>query len=348
MTSARFHAGAGQVPPAFTTHDRVRHGTHQGMYQGAYHAAHDGAQRGVHHGADHGPAAPVPVARMGRLVRLGGAALSLGLLVGMVVWAVQLATRDASTVPVIRALDGPMRATPDDPGGLQAAHQGLAVNRLAEGAAAGSVPDRLVLAPPPVELVSVDLFSASRPAEVAPEDASTPELAAQETHELIQRLILRNQIADPAAKGMAMIEAPTPLAVPAPRLDIEVIPASIAGVAQSLRPMSRPATIAALAPTQAAAAAPSDLDPESLPAGTRLVQLGAFDSPTIAMAEWDRLTTRFPDFFAGRARVIQQASSGGADFYRLRAHGFDDLGATRRFCAALSAQNAPCIPVTVR
>lgn len=340
MTSAGFHAGAGHVPPAFTAHDRARHGTHQATY----HAGHEGA----HHGADHGPAAPVPVARMGRVFRLGGAALSLGLLVGMVVWAVQLATGDATNVPVIRALDGPMRATPEDPGGLQAAHQGLAVNRLAEGAAAGSVPDRLVLAPPPVELVSVDLFSASRPAEVAPEDASTPELAAQETHELIQRLILRNQTADPAANGMAMIDAPTPLAVPAPRPDIEVIPASIAGVAQSLRPMSRPAAIAALAPTETTAAAPSDLDPASLPAGTRLVQLGAFDSPAIAMAEWDRLTARFPDFFAGRARVIQQASSGGADFYRLRAHGFDDLGATRRFCAALSAQNAPCIPVTVR
>jgi len=46
--------------------------------------------------------------------------------------------------------------------------------------------------------------------------------------------------------------------------------------------------------------------------------------------------------------VIQQASSGGSAFYRLRAHGFDDLAASRRFCAALMAQNAPCIPVTVR
>jgi hypothetical protein len=82
--------------------------------------------------------------------------------------------------------------------------------------------------------------------------------------------------------------------------------------------------------------------------GTRLVQLGAFDSPEIAQAEWDRLLTRFPDYFVGRARVIQTASSGGATFYRLRAHGFEDLSASRRFCAALVARNAPCIPVTVR
>ena len=92
----------------------------------------------------------------------------------------------------------------------------------------------------------------------------------------------------------------------------------------------------------------AEIDAAALPAGTRLVQLGAFDTPEIARQEWERLTARFPDFFAGRARVIEEASSGGSAFYRLRADGFADLAASRRFCSALMAQNTPCIPVTVR
>jgi hypothetical protein len=288
---------------------------------------------------------------MGQMIGWAGALISLGLVVGMGVWAVQLATRDVSNVPVIRALDGPMRATPADPGGTQAAHQGLAVNRLAEGAEAGAVPDQLILAPPPVDLVAVDLSSSSRASDLGLADAPPAEVVAETapppTHELIQRLIIRNQAADQDTSGIATIAAPEPLAVPAPS-NAAVIPASVAGVAQSIRPMWRPGTIAARTPASVAPVITRDLDPTSLAEGTRLVQLGAFDSPAIAIAEWDRLSARFPDYFNGRARVIQQASSGGADFFRLRAHGFDDLGATRRFCAVLMAQNAPCVPVTVR
>jgi hypothetical protein len=45
---------------------------------------------------------------------------------------------------------------------------------------------------------------------------------------------------------------------------------------------------------------------------------------------------------------VQKASSGGRVFYRLRAMGFDDLGDARRFCSALVAENADCIPVVTR
>jgi hypothetical protein len=88
-------------------------------------------------------------------VNWAGALMSVGLVVGMSVWAVQLLMRDVSGVPVIEALEGPMREPPADPGGTQAPHQGLAVNRIAEGEEAQPVPDRLVLAPPPIELQEV-------------------------------------------------------------------------------------------------------------------------------------------------------------------------------------------------
>jgi hypothetical protein len=88
----------------------------------------------------------------------------------MSVWAVQLLMRDVSGVPVIAAIEGPMRQPPADPGGTQAPHQGLAVNRIAEGEEAQPVPDRLVLAPPPIELQEVR-FETAAPAEVTPSRA---------------------------------------------------------------------------------------------------------------------------------------------------------------------------------
>ena len=283
--------------------------------------------------------------RIGTLVNWAGAFVSLGLVIGMGIWAYQLTMRDLSGVPVIRALEGPMRVPPADPGGTQAEHQGLAVNRIAEGAEAAPVPDRLILAPPPVDLDVVALASASTPA--MPDQAAsaaeaplpTPEAVSAGTQALIERLM----------EQAAPVAAPSADPAPAP----QVIPASVPGPARSLRPATRPEAIRARATvtsstSRAATGVVDELDPADLGAGTRLVQLGAFDSPEIARSEWDRLAARFPDYFAGRARVIEEATSGGSAFFRLRAHGFEDLAASRRFCAVLMAQNAPCIPVTVR
>lgn len=314
-----------------------------------------GDDRGYGASHAHGGARPV-TSQIGQIVNWAGAFVSLGLVVGMAVWAVQLAARDVSGVPVIRALEGPMRSAPEDPGGTQADHQGLAVNRLAEGAAAADVPDTLVLAPPPVELTPVAMSSSSLATE-APKP--TPEAAATQTQILIERIMTRDLDAAPVGEGAALeaedavigsLPAPVlPQISPAPP---RAISADIPGVNLSIRPPVRPRTILAGASVADAAQALGgtvrDLESASLAQGTRLVQLGAFDSPEIAKAEWDRLLARFPDYFEGRARVIQAANSGGETFFRLRAHGFEDLAASRRFCAALVARNAPCIPVTVR
>ncbi len=78
------------------------------------------------------------------------------------------------------------------------------------------------------------------------------------------------------------------------------------------------------------------------------MQLGAFDDEADAIAEWNRLTTRFGSLLSDKSRVLQQAQSGGRDFIRLRAMGFADEADARRFCSALLAENAACIPVAQR
>ena len=123
------------------------------------------------------------------------------------------------------------------------------------------------------------------------------------------------------------------------------------GVKVSLRPNLRPARFSPAATASASPAAARttpEADPKSLEPGTRLAQLGAYESAEVARAEWDRIYARFEDYLEGKTRVIQRAESGGRTFYRLRAMGFEGLSDARRFCSTLVAGKADCIPVTTR
>ncbi|WP_297779028.1 SPOR domain-containing protein [uncultured Roseovarius sp.] len=297
-----------------------------------------------------------------RLTNLTGAALSIALIAGVGVWGYKMVMRDVSGVPVVRAAEGPMRETPADPGGDAAAHQGLAVNAVAAEGIAAAPADRLVLAPPPLEL-SLD--------DVAPLTQGTEEAAARPTAEATQSdpsaapeelrnasiLALADQIAAGASPMAPLEEEVTgPEAVDAPEEEAEAeAEAAVADTASAVtRPRARPASLTSVPEAIALAVAaaqsvPSDeVDADTIPLGTRLAQLGAFDSAEVARAEWDRLAGRFGDFLDGKQRVIQRAESGGRTFYRLRAMGFADLGDARRFCSALVAERAECIPVVTR
>ncbi|OSQ49311.1 SPOR domain-containing protein [Marivita geojedonensis] len=302
-----------------------------------------------------------------------GAAMSLALIVGVSVWGYRLIMRDVSGVPVVRAIEGPMRVAPENPGGQIARHEGLAVNNVAGTGTSAPPPDQIVLAPQPLDLTDEDLPVA----ELA--DAPQPELSEQEQLALAS---LRED-ADSEAPALALTDianADDPIKALAdqiaanatPLTDIEpapetgvfdtdaeqevasttpIIPVSVPGVARSLRPAQRPADLqlASLsAPIQAAASGTAEVDPSDIPSGTRLVQFGAYDSPDIAREQWDQLQARFGEYLDDKDRVIEQATSGGRIFYRLRAHGFEDLSDSRRFCAALVAEGADCIPVVSR
>ena len=300
---------------------------------------------------------PAAAPRLGTLVNWAGALMSLSLVVGMGVWAFQLMIRDVSGVPVIEALEGPMREPPADPGGTQAPHQGLAVNRIAEGEEAQPVPDRLVLAPPPIELQDVR-FETEEETDAAPVPrsevaADTPHTATrEETMQLIDRLLQEAQPDAVAAEIEGFATEDPAASLESGAGEPEVLPVSAPGIARSLRPAARPAAFVtradAGAPSTVSARSTPEIEVSELPEGTRLVQLGAFDTPDIAREEWDRIASRFPDYFDARPRVIEEAESGGQTFFRLRAAGFDDLAGSRRFCAVLVAEGRPCIPVTVR
>lgn len=281
-------------------------------------------------------------APFGAALNLLGAAASLALIAGIGMWGYKLVMRDVSGVPVVRALEGPMRVQPDDPGGMPADHQGLAVNAVAAQGTAEAPAERLILAPRPVDLADED--QPPKPLEeiAKAEPESTPEPGGVSA--MVDRLIASVLSGSDEQADTTVVQA-------AIRVEQHADAAAVAETGTvSLRPRPRPAHLAGDAgtPVPVALDPAVDVDPASVPAGTRLAQLGAFDSPERARQEWDRLTVKFGDYMEGKSRLVQEANSGGRSFYRLRAMGFDDLSDARRFCSVLVAERADCIPVVAR
>ena len=303
------------------------------------------------------------------LAHVAGAAISLALLIGVTVWAYQLITRDVSGVPVVRAAEGPVRVQPETPGGAIADHQGLAVNDVAAVGTASRPAERLILAPAPLDLSQDDVVRApvaETDAAEEPRETSQTEAAdvPAETLDPVQ-LAAVEALANTLANGIDPIAAeentPDVAAAPAPEeepeAELATAPATTpattpgeGGLGRSLRPKLRPAGLGGVpqAATLTSAGPTEDIDPETLPVGTRLAQLGAFDSADIARTEWDKMQSRFGEILSGKSRVVQQAQSGGRTFYRLRAMGVVDLNDTRRFCSAVKAEGVDCIPVQAK
>ena len=311
------------------------------------------------YGDDYGSVAGDGAARLlpGRIRRLAGAAVFLCLVAAMGVWAWRLGTRDATEVPVIKAMAGPSRVEPEEPGGLQAAHQGLEVNAVLAGQPAPRI------AP-----------AAARPAPAAltAEDAPQGELVLAAPAMLAARLA--NEAGDlpvpPAegAEGLATTLPPGGEAAVAPG---EILP-DASGAAAGPRPMNRPRNLVvararvepvAAKPKPAATAKPAAATPKPTtpkPAttataarevaatrpGTRMVQLGAYDSEEMTRRAWSRLVAANPDLLGSKSLYVERATGNARVFYRLRVAGFESSEQTRVMCQSLRGRGIDCIPVT--
>jgi hypothetical protein len=305
------------------------------------------------------PAQGKPLAKLTNLI---GAAMSVALVVGIGVWGYKLLVRDVTGIPVVRAAQGDMRVRPKNPGGQLAQNQGLSVNAVASNGTADEMADQVILAPKPLDLEDEDQPILVAMVATAPQAAApikpTPDVTAALQSGNVEDLVA--QLTD----GMAPMDDAelepinASVSIDSDALDMAVSNAiAVAmvaepGVKASLRPKTRPAVRAVVTPAAFDASASStnvnEKSADSLPTGTRLVQLGAFDTPEIARNQWDQLNGRFGAYLEGKSRIVQEASSGGRTFYRLRAHGFEDIADARRFCSALVAENADCIPVVTR
>jgi hypothetical protein len=326
----------------------------------------------------------------GKYINVAAAAISVALIGGVGIWGYKLLMRDVTGVPVVRALVGEMRVSPENPGGVIATHIGLSVNSVPALGGAAQPEDRLILAPSNVSLQAEDLevTSAVEAGEVvaalqdplgvaittslSSDDITTPAQGGDQIAAFAMPvnpsvpltaadvLALADQIASGAAPMSDLadgVNVPIEVAVNGVVVNPDLIPDGAPGVRRSVRPTARPANLPTVVATPVLAdvrsadvtpAVTGEVTTAVIPVGTKLVQLGAFDRADIAASEWARLTQRFPEFFDDKDQIIQQANSGGRTFFRLRAMGFTDLSDARRFCSAMSAEGAACIPVVVR
>ncbi|APX11652.1 SPOR domain-containing protein [Tateyamaria omphalii] len=314
-------------------------------------------------------ASPPPSNVLKNLTNFAGAAVSLALIAGVSVWGYKLVMRDVSGIPVVRAAEGEMRVRPENPGGQLARNTGLAVNEVAAAGEASGPVDQVTLAPRPVDLTDEDQpipaqavapVQQPEPLDVAasldaPQIDVAAALAEGNVDDLVNQLtagvdtIDATPIDDAVAEAvLASVSAADLPEIPTPVPAVVKGPGPQTSVRPQLRPASAPETVTPAPIEVAAASQTSELEASAIPTGTRLVQLGAFDSPDIARAQWDQMQGRFGDLLRDKERIVQQAQSGGRTFYRLRAHGFADLSDARRFCSALVAEGADCIPVVTR
>lgn len=291
------------------------------------------------------------------ITNVAGAVVSLALIAGIGVWGYKLMVRDVSGIPIVQAAEGEMRVRPAVPGGQLARHQGLAVNAVAaEGQASGPV-DQVTLAPKDTDLAQEDQpISATKVAPVTQPKPLAPasDVITRATPGVVENLqdgAIDAVVAELTAGTKPLGDAQSDLTSSTDAVGTDAAPKTETALSQRivLRPKLRPDNIATLQKASLTVEKPaSEVDASAIPSGTRLAQLGAFDSADVARSEWARLETRFGDYLQDKSRVVQQAQSGGRTFYRLRAMGFVDLSDARRFCSAFKAEGVDCIPVAVK
>jgi hypothetical protein len=266
-----------------------------------------------------------------------GAAVSISLVIGIVYWGYILGQRDATDVPVIRAMEGNARIVPDDPQGTQADNQGLAVNEVLAETTPSVVNTDTTLAPSAQSVTDEDeAMSALEPVSEQPSTNTVPIVVDAAT-----LMVEINPVAvvPTASDGMTM-----PIRRPDSFLQKDPISDEIEGLLQELIPEEGDTSFET-----------PDL-PQPLPKygnplldpGAALIQLGAYNSLEDAGDIWTDYQNEHGDLLSNTQRYIEPIETGGRLLYRLRAAGFDGLDQTRAMCAALGARGVDCISVTVQ
>jgi len=279
-----------------------------------------------------------------------GAALSLSLLTGAIGWSYQLIVRDISQIPIVRAQLGPLRVAPDDPGGLTAANQGLSVTQLAVNERP-LLSDEIFLAPAAEVLSEENValqISEENSSITNKENFDTLEVSTENSLDL--KILPEQNATGLASNNEAVLST---AAFSPKKLEIEnavslalALTNEVNSSFNSLRPKIRPVVLNQIQTDNIAQSVANELV-VTLPVGSAVVQLGAFESKSLAQIEWQRLEALLGSVLTSKNMVIQKAESGGKVFYRLRAFGFDDLSDARQFCSAVNDKVA-CIPVVTR
>ncbi|MDT2083612.1 MAG: SPOR domain-containing protein [Planktomarina sp.] len=261
-----------------------------------------------------------------------GAFISFAVFIGVIGWGAQTLMRDSSGVPVVRALEGPSRMAPVNPGGVPASHQGLTVNQVSSSQKTVLVGELLQLAPGPINLQIDDLPIVKQ---IINEATGLLELKKTDVLEIESAIVEPSTDSDEIIVKLASILTSSTLSSLAPEAPNVMLNASS-------RPQVRPNSwLQTNLPRKVATRG------GEVPLGTLMVQLGAFSDENTALEAWKRLSERYGDYFVGKEATILNGKISEQEIYRLRVYGFNDINESRRLCTALHGQNAECYPVVM-
>lgn len=271
------------------------------------------------------------------------ALFALGAFGGIVWYAyTQGVQSGVSTVaPVIKAEEGPSKAKPEQPGGLQVPHQDKQVFQrlLPEGQTPQTV-ERLL--PPPPEPLQPPPAPAPEPALPAAAPAAPSQPLSSQT--VAERPVATPQPApQPTPQAVPSGTPPVPSAAPAPQPPQDA-PAQPQQAARPSAPQPAPQSAPAPAPAPAQSQAQAGI--AAVSGGGFKVQLAAVRSDEAARQEWNRLKNRYKEELGTLTLTVQRVDLGAGKgiYHRIQAGPLDEAAAERA-CAALKAKNQACLVV---
>lgn len=275
---------------------------------------------------------PVPRKRHGGLI----VTVAILVIFGVVIWYVYqrvTQTSEPMAPPLIKAEQGPVKVSPDSPGGMQVPNQDKAIyDRIGNGGDKGGSVEKLL--PPP------ETPKPEAPPQAKPTDG--PRAVA------VAPLAPSGDASKAAATAIATPPAPAPSALDKPPPP----PSGAAPISSPTSPSApvAPAKTAAVTPpaTKPAATSPAAKAAVTAPAapGSARVQLGAFRQVADAEQTWQKLTKKFPDLLGGLSPSIVRVDLGEKGIYqRLQAGPLTDRAAAAAMCEQLKARKQDCLVV---
>jgi len=255
---------------------------------------------------------------------------------------------DSDELPVVRAQPMPEKVRPEQPGGMDVPHQGMAVlNNGSEGQSPQAV-ERLLPRPeipqPPEPIQeppqSAQAVPGNGQAGAVPEMADASE--ADVTEPPVEEPMSVESLAD---GGIAKpVPKPDPGAAGGDQIAalLEQQPLETANGAAEDDESELPAPPEA-EPAPAAAAPAAAPQMAALTTGDIVLQLSSVKSEAAAEAEWNRLQTAHPALLGKLPLALETAEVKGTKYYRVQTGPFASRDAAAELCAQLKAAHQDCL-----
>ena len=270
---------------------------------------------------------------------------------GAIVWyAYSWGTGQMSSeeLPVVRAEPMPDKVRPEQPGGMEVPHQGIAVlNEGGEGTgqSSGQTAERLLPRPeapePPAPLPPPETTAQLPAQETFPEAPEAPLIADGSAADITEAPEMAPEFAEdipeaPDGDSTQLAEEGVAKPIPKPQEDDQ-----IARLLEQ-QPMET-ANGESDSPEPPAVPQPTTTQTAAVTAGDVVLQLSSVKSEAAAQQEWQRLKAAHPGLLGDRPLTLETAEVSGTTYYRVQTGPFPSRSAAADVCSQLKARNQDCL-----